>query len=233
MCNMLNVKEISGGYGDKIIIRDVSMKLNQGELVSIIGHNGAGKTTLLRLIFGLLTPTSGQVLYEDNQIKPDPRVSVKNNIAFMSESNNVFPELTVKENLQLAGHSLDKQSFKEQSETVLTLFPILKEKWEVRGGRLSGGQRQMLALGIGLMQKPKLLLLDEPSVGLAPAIVDNVMESLAKISKELKISVLVVEQNVTRVLEVSQYTYVMKLGKVIKEGKPKDILKEESLWDLF
>lgn len=230
---MLRVEKLSGGYGEKIIVRDVSMKLKEGELVSIIGHNGAGKTTLLRLLFGLLTPSNGQIIYEGNQTKPNPMYSVEHRIAFMSESNNIFPELTVEENLQLAGHSLDKKSYKEQREKVLTLFPILKDKWETRGGRLSGGQRQMLALGIGLMQRPKLLLLDEPSVGLAPAIVDNVMESLSKISKELNISVLVVEQNVTRVLEVSQYTYVMKLGKVIKEGTPKEILREESLWDLF
>lgn len=230
---MLEVKGISGGYGDKVIVRDVSLKVPERNLTALIGHNGAGKTTLLRLIFGLLKPNNGTVSFGESVLEAKPSFSVEHGISYMSESNNIFPELTVKENIQLAGHILSKAKFKEQQDVVLSLFPDLNNKWDTKAGKLSGGQRQMVALGISLMQDPKMLLLDEPSVGLAPSIVDKVMETLSIIVKDLNISVLVVEQNVTRVLEVCDYTYVMKLGEIIIEGKPEKVLAENDLWDLF
>ncbi|MEM3550669.1 MAG: ABC transporter ATP-binding protein, partial [Candidatus Bathyarchaeia archaeon] len=221
---MLEVEKIESGYGDLQVLWDVSLKVSGGDLVSIIGSNGAGKTTLLRTIGGLLYPKSGKIKFLEKDItklKPHKRASL--GIAHVMEGRKLFPSLTVEENLKMGAYL--PEAWKKRDETlemVHNLFPILKERSKQLASTLSGGEQQMLAIGRALMLRPKLLMLDEPSLGLAPKITLSIFETIKRINEETKVAILLVEQNVHLSLQLSKRAYVMENGKIVLEGTSMD-----------
>ncbi len=228
---MLEVKEIDVFYGVIKAIDSLSINVNFGETVAIIGANGAGKTTLLKTISGLLRPTSGDILFEGKSIKRmRPDAIVKMGIVMVPEGRKVFPYLTVKENLDLGAYQTsDKKLRSELMELVLSTFPRLKERLKQPAGTLSGGEQQMLAIGRALMSSPRLLLLDEPSMGLSPIVTREIFALIKKIGTERKISMLLVEQNAHFALEVSKRVYVLENGRLFMEGPSKDLKNDPKI----
>ncbi|HPS81730.1 MAG TPA: ABC transporter ATP-binding protein, partial [Candidatus Limiplasma sp.] len=202
-------------YGKIHALHDISFEVKQGEIVTLIGSNGAGKSTTLRTISSQLTPASGRVLYRGNVISHTPAHEVVGlGIAHVPEGRKIFPALTVEENLQMGAFRIkDTKKNAENFERVYTLFPRLKERYRQRGGTLSGGEQQMLAIGRALMSIPNLLLMDEPSMGLAPMLVDVIFESIIQLNKE-GITILLVEQNAKKALKVSHRGYVLQTGMI-------------------
>lgn len=232
---LLEMKEVDSSYVKRPVLKKLSINVDQGEMIALLGHNGAGKTTALRNMFGLHKPSSGQIHFNDEDVtNMSPNKHVLKGMAFVPQGHNVFPTLTVRENLKLGCyHVKNSKAIEDLIEEVYELFPILKERQKQLAGTMSGGQQQMLALGIALMSKPKILLLDEPSTGLAPVLVERVLEVVQKINKEKGMSIILVEQNVKDALKVTDRVYVLKRGEVIYEGSSRDLEKEESLWHLF
>lgn len=234
---MLEAKNLRGGYGKLEVLHDVSFTVNKSEIVSLIGHNGAGKTTALKSVFGLLRVTSGSVIFEGENITNEAASkNVFRGISFVPQNNNIFFGFTVIENLKLATKvfekNISKSEIEERISSVYQLFPVLKERGNQCAGKLSGGQKQMLAIGLALMQRPKLLLLDEPSIGLAPVLFQNVLESVVEVNKKFGTSIILVEQNVKKALEISQRLFVLKLGKVQSSFSISDI-DMSKLWAMF
>ena len=212
---MLQVHKLTAGYGQLTVINDVSLTLPPGARRGVFGHNGAGKTTLLRCIVGALRPREGRVEVEGAETKTTTETKKKHHgIAFVPQGHNVFPNLTVEQNLRIAGLLFDP-SFVTQ---VFDLFPVLAERRQQRAGSMSGGEQQMLALGMALMTKPKWLLLDEPTTGLAPVIVRNVMRRLADINARMGVGLIVVEQNVPATLKLVDQTLILRSGRVVFQG---------------
>lgn len=231
---LLEVREVVAGYGKKVVLREISLEVSEEEVVAVIGHNGAGKTTLLRTVFGLLQPREGQIRYRGARIEGRrPALNVKDGIAFVPQGHGVFPDLSVMENLELGAHSLEEGTMGERLEAVFSLFPILKDRHRQKAGTLSGGQQQMLALGMALVLRPQLLLLDEPSLGLAPLLVQRVLETVIEINHRFKTAVLLVEQNVKQALQIARRVYVMKVGQVVHAGPPESLAEAQRLWQLF
>lgn len=232
---MLELKNLNTGYDKKQVLFDLSLKVEYGEIVSIIGPNGAGKSTILKAVCGLLPVWNGEILFDKknlNHNKPSKNISL--GITFAPQGNRVFDELSVKENLEIGGYLLDKTKLKERTEIVLQIFPLLKERIKQSAGSLSGGEKQMLALGRALIPEPKLLLLDEPSLGLAPNLLNDIFQNILEINKTMNLSMLIVEQKVREVLAISHKVYSIKLGKNAFEGKPDELLNDkEKLKDLF
>lgn len=227
---MLEINDIDVFYGDLQALWEVSLVVNEGEFVSLIGPNGAGKTTTLRTICGLLTPAAGNISFLDNDLKKETTDKIVNmGISQVPEGGNVFASMTVMENLDL-GAFLERAR-KEKSETldmVFEIFPRLKERRNQRAGTLSGGERQMLAIGRALMSKPTLLMLDEPSFGLAPILADSIFDMIQKINKQ-GVTILLVEQNVRVALELAQRSYVIENGRIVGQGSGDDLLSFESV----
>ncbi len=232
---MLEIKNLETGYDKKQVLFDISMEVSDGEIVSIIGPNGAGKSTILKAICGILSIWEGDIIFDNKSIKDNSTAkNIKSGLTFAPQGNRVFDELTVKDNLELGGYILDKKKLKERIELTFETFPILKKRTKQIAGKLSGGEQQMLALARALIPEPKLLLLDEPSLGLAPNLLGDVFEKLIEINKEFGISMLIVEQKVNDVLKISDRTYSIKLGKIAFEGKPKELVgNKEKLKELF
>lgn len=229
---MLKVDRISVFYGQIQALWDVSIEVELGEIVAIIGANGAGKTSLIKTAMGINKPASGSIWFNDLNITKEPTHSiVKNGVTCIPEGRRVFPKLTVRENLEMGCYSkrLNKNLMESQLERVYHLFPRLKERKGQLGGTLSGGEQQMLAIGRGLMNNPKLLLLDEPSLGLAPIVVDDMFEIIQKINKEEKIPVLLVEQNAYSALEISNRAYALELGHIVKSGFSQSLLRDSDI----
>lgn len=229
---MLKVDRISVFYGQIQALWDVSIEVELGEIVAIIGANGAGKTSLIKTVMGINKPASGSIWFNDMNITKEPTHSiVKNGVTCIPEGRRVFPKLTVRENLEMGCYSkrLNKNLMERQLERVYHLFPRLKERKGQLGGTLSGGEQQMLAIGRGLMNNPKLLLLDEPSLGLAPIVVDDMFEIIQKINKEEKIPVLLVEQNAYSALEISNRAYALELGHIVKSGFSQSLLRDSDI----
>ena len=229
---MLKVDRISVFYGQIQALWDVSIEVELGEIVAIIGANGAGKTSLIKTVMGINKPASGSIWFNDLNITKEPTHSiVKNGVTCIPEGRRVFPKLTVRENLEMGCYSkrLNKNLMESQLERVYHLFPRLKERKGQLGGTLSGGEKQMLAIGRGLMNNPKLLLLDEPSLGLAPIVVDDMFEIIQKINKEEKIPVLLVEQNAYSALEISNRAYALELGHIVKSGFSQSLLRDSDI----
>lgn len=229
---MLKVDRISVFYGQIQALWDVSIEVELGEIVAIIGANGAGKTSLIKTVMGINKPASGSIWFNDLNITKEPTHSiVKNGVTCIPECRRVFPKLTVRENLEMGCYSkrLNKNLMESQLERVYHLFPRLKERKGQLGGTLSGGEQQMLAIGRGLMNNPKLLLLDEPSLGLAPIVVDDMFEIIQKINKEEKIPVLLVEQNAYSALEISNRAYALELGHIVKSGFSQSLLRDSDI----
>lgn len=227
---MLQVENINAYYGKLQVLHDLSITLAQGERVGIFGHNGAGKTTLLKCCVGDISEISGHVSYQGQAIFPDQvHLNVRQGIGFVPQGHNVFRELTVERNLRISGLMHDPC----YDETVYQLFPILKERKQQLAGSLSGGQQQMLALGMALMTRPQLLLLDEPTTGLAPIIVRDVLETLRSINQSEGTTVVMVEQNVQATLKQVERAVVLKSGRIIFDGPSQQLLEQDSLWHLF
>ncbi len=225
---MLEVENIHVFYGDAQALWDVSFKVNRGEIVVLVGSNGAGKSTTLKAISGLTPPASGEIRFEGMRIDrmPAHRI-VEMGIAHIPEGRRLWPGLSVRENLELGAYTKAARSLRQETmEWVLRLFPRLEERMHQLAGTLSGGEQQMLAIGRGLLSKPKLLILDEPSLGLAPLLVDEVLETIQKINRQ-GVTVLLIEQNVNQALTISTRCYVLELGRIVLSGSGKDLLADE------
>ncbi len=220
---MLQLKNVSSGYGSIQALHGISLEINQGEIVTLIGANGAGKTTTLMTLCGDVTLNSGQIIYEGEDISGiKPHQIMRKGMAVSPEGRRIFPKLTVLENLMLGAYFVPEDEAKIELEKVLGLFPRLKERMSQQGGTLSGGEQQMLAIGRALMAKPKLLLLDEPSLGLAPLIINLIFEVLADI-RDQGTTVFLVEQNAHKALALADRGYVLENGRIVKEGTGKDL----------
>ncbi len=232
---MLEIKNLNTGYDKKQVLFDLSLNVEDGEIVSIIGPNGAGKSTILKAVCGLISPWNGEILFDNKNINHNqPSKNVALGITFAPQGNRVFDELSVKENLEIGGYLLQKDKLKIRTEIVLELFPLLKERIKQTAGSLSGGEKQMLALGCALIPEPKLLLLDEPSLGLAPNLLNDVFQKIVEVNQKMKLSILIVEQKVREVLAISHRVYSIKLGKNAFEGKPEELLNDiEKFKNLF
>ncbi len=227
----LSIEKIYSSYGPVKVLNNLSIKINQGELVALVGANGAGKTTLLHCISGLVPISDGQIKFNDADIsKLRPDQIVKLSISQSPEGRQVFSPLSVEDNLLLGAYSLKKtkQQRKQAVEAIYQLFPILKEKSGQIAGDLSGGQQQMLAIGRALMSEPKLLLLDEPSMGLAPLLVAEIFNVIKQLNQQ-GTTVLLVEQNAKMALSIADRAYVIENGKVVISGDASDLLKDESI----
>ena len=218
---MLEVRNLIVNYGVITALQGVSLTVRRGDIVTLIGANGAGKTTTLRTISGLLMPRSGEMLYEGKAITRLPaHQRVKLGMAQVPEGRMVFANLTVAENLRMGAYLVrDKAAIARELEYVFTLFPRLKERGKQIAGTLSGGEQQMLAIGRALMSKPKFLMLDEPSLGIAPLLVQKIFEKIIEINRQHGITILLVEQNANLALEISNYGYVLETGRILLEDK--------------
>ena len=216
---MLEIKNLVVNYGVITALQGISLCVQQGDIVTLIGGNGAGKTTTLRAVSGLLKARGGEVAYEGRNITNlPPHELVKLGIAHVPEGRMVFANLTVMENLRMGAYLLtDKAIIHRELEYVFDVFPRLKEREKQLAGTLSGGEQQMLAIGRALMSRPKFLMLDEPSLGIAPLLVQKIFEKIVQINRDHKITVLLVEQNANLALEVSSYGYVLETGRIILE----------------
>jgi len=229
---MLILTNIHTFYGPIEALKGINIEVKQGEIVCLIGSNGAGKSTTLMTISGILKPSSGSIQFEGKTINgiPPHRI-VKMGISQVPEGRRIFPKLTVKENLEMGAYTkfkVQSLKFKVQLDKIYELFPVLKERHKQLGGTLSGGEQQMLAIGRALMSSPKLLLLDEPSLGLAPIIVSKIFKTIKEVNRE-GVTVLLVEQNARAALKLSNRGYVLENGKIILEGKGEDLLSNEQV----
>lgn len=227
---MLEIKEVDTFYGDLQALWGISLEVKEGEFVSLIGPNGAGKTTTLRSISGLLKPTSGSITFMGHDLgKEAPDKIVDLGISQVPEGGSVFASMSVIENLELGAFiPRARKDINQTLEQVFEIFPRLEERKEQRAGTLSGGERQMLAIGRALMSKPKLLMLDEPSFGLAPILVESIFKMVQKINKQ-GVTILLVEQNVVAAFELSQRSYVLENGRIVGQGTGEDLLSFESV----
>jgi branched-chain amino acid transport system ATP-binding protein len=230
MSVLLDVKNIEVAYGKIIAVKDVSITVNNGEIVALIGANGAGKSTTLRTISGLIKPKSGEISFDGKRIDGMPgHEIVAKGICHSPEGRRIFPRMTVKENLELGAFPRnDKAEVSADMERVFDLFPRLKERIDQRAGTLSGGEQQMLAVSRALMGDPKLLLLDEPSMGLAPVLVELIFDTIVKIRQQ-GVTVLLIEQNATAALEVADRAYVLESGKVKMSGSAKELSADDKV----
>ena len=225
---MLEVKGVSVGYKDLLAVQDVSFTVKRGEVVSLIGSNGAGKSTILRTIAGLLRPRRGEILLDNEPIHLVPPYDiVKKKIAMVPEGRQLFGRLSVWDNLLLGAYALDsRQETEESLETVLRLFPLLGERRGQRAETLSGGEQQQLAIARGLMSRPSLLMLDEPSLGIMPKLLSEIFRTIHEISQK-GVTVFLVEQNVYEALSISDRAYVLQTGRIVLEGKGADLLQSD------
>lgn len=230
---LLEVKDLHVSYGEIKAIRGINFNINQGEIVTIIGSNGAGKSTTLNSLAGLIKPASGTVLFNGEDVtKLESYELVKKGISLSPEGRQIFPRMSVIENLELGGYFRTKTELEKGKNNVFELFPILKERSWQAGGTLSGGEQQMLAIGRALMASPKILILDEPSLGLAPIIVKEIFKMIRRIRDE-GITVLLVEQNAKMALSISDRGYVLETGKIRLEGKSEELLNNEEVHKLY
>lgn len=229
---LLEVKNVVAGYGEMQVLRGISLTVGQDEIVSIIGPNGAGKSTAMKLIFGLLKPWEGTVTYDGQQIGGfAPEQIVRRGVCYVPQVENVFAALTVEENLEMGGFIL-KGDLRKRKERVYDLFPRLAERKKQRAGSMSGGERQMVAMGRALMLDPKLLMLDEPSAGLAPLFVDMIFEKVKEINAS-GVAVLMVEQNARKSLELAHRGYVLATGQNQVEGPGESLLQNPEVAALY
>ena len=225
----LQARNMTGGYGAVDILNDCTIDAEKGEISVIVGPNGAGKSTAMKAIFGMLNLRKGSVTIGGEDITAlSPQARVAKGMAFVPQTSNVFPSMTVEENLEM-GAFLREDDFRKTIEQVYTLFPILKTRAEQRGGTLSGGEQQMLAIARALMTRPRLLLLDEPSLGLAPLIVKQIFEVIEELNRKEKLTVFLVEQNAYHALRLAHRGFVMVNGKITLSGTGKELLEREEV----
>lgn len=231
---MLETENLSSGYGLIQILWDVSFTIKEKEIVSIIGPNGAGKTTLVKTIMGLLPAKTGTIKFKGENIENLPPYEiVKKKISLIPEGRDIFPRMSVEENILLGAYTIsDKQQLKESEERIYQIFPVLRKKEKSIAQTLSGGEQQMLVIGRSLMSNPELLILDEPSLGLAPIIVAKVLDTLREINDE-GVAILLVEQNIRDSLNIANRAYVLEEGKIIIEGKGRELLSNDHIKEVY
>lgn len=231
---MLIVRDLDVYYDKIHAIKQLSFHVNKGEIVTLIGANGAGKTTILKTISRILLPTHGIIKYQDEDISKIPAHQIVDlGIAHVPEGRRIFSDMTVSENLQMGAFiRKDPREIKEDLEMVLKTFPILKERYSQKAGTLSGGEQQMLAIGRALMSRPKMILMDEPSMGLAPILVDQIFEIIKNIN-ENGTTILLIEQNAKRALEIADRGYVLEIGRIVAEGTGKDLLNNPKVKEAY
>lgn len=232
---MLEINGLETGYGKKQVLFGLFLEVQKSEIVALIGPNGAGKSTVLKTVCGLLRVWKGEIRFDGSPINgSSPAQNVSRGISFAPQGNRVFDELTVMENLEVGGFGVHSKEVKRRIADVLEIFPILKDRLNQEAGKMSGGEQQMLALARAMVPKPKLLMLDEPSLGLSPNLVARVFEKISQINRDMDVSVLIVEQKVREVLEVCHRVCSMKLGKVVFSGLPSDLKHDKQrLKELF
>jgi branched-chain amino acid transport system ATP-binding protein len=227
---MLNVERVSAQYGDIKVLWEASLAISKGEMVTMVGSNGSGKTTLINAIMGMIHPSAGRIEFLGQPIhESPPHKTVEAGISLIPEGRKLFPEMTVLENLELGAYVPSaRKRIPETLRWVFTLFPRLQERKAQQVGTLSGGEQQMVTVGRGLMSLPKLLLIDEPSMGLAPKVVAELFRAIRRINRE-GVTVFLVEQNARQAMEISDRTYVLENGRVVREGNSKDLLKDDEI----
>ena len=233
---LLEVAGLESGYGKKTVLQGVSLHVGEGEVVALLGHNGAGKSTTLKTILGLLRARSGGVRFAGEPwANGDPAENGRRGLALVPEGRGVFPDLTVSENLELGAYNQRDRDVKAQRlREVCDLFPVLAERRSQRVGTLSGGQQQMVAVGTALMQQPRLLMMDEPSIGLAPVLVQRVLETVRQINRRFGTAIVLVEQNIKTALGIADRAYVMKSGRIVLERPAAELLAaRDSWWELY
>ena len=230
---MLEVSGLTTAYGEISALRDANLSVGSGEVVGLIGPNGAGKSTLLNTIAGLLVPRAGRVDFDGRDVSGrSPEELLRAGLALVPERRRIFVDLTVEENLRIGGVTIPAADRGELLNEMAELFPVLRDKWTTSAGYLSGGEAQQLAIGRALMSRPRLLMMDEPSLGLAPILVDTVFE-LVEALRDQGRTLLVVEQNATRMLEVADRAYVLRSGQMVAEGTGAELRSDERLFDMF
>ncbi len=233
--DLLVLSGLQAGYGKKHVVFDVDLHLRPGEIVTIVGHNGAGKTTTLKTIFGMLPAIGGTITYQGEDVtKSTCRRNVLRGMSFIPAERFVFQDLSVLDNLRLgAMHESSSDVRNSRRSKVHDMFPLLRERSAQRAGTMSGGQQRMLSLGLAMMSAPKLLLLDEPSLGLAPALVAEIFDRIRELAQEEGLSVLLLEQNVGQALRIADRAYVMRAGRIILEETAEQMRQRKDFWDLF
>ena len=231
---LLKVEGIASGYGKKQILHGVSLEVSRGETIALIGPNGAGKSTVLLTILGYLKPTEGKVVLEGEDITGiEPHLIIQHGVAYCPQGRNIFPQMTVSEHLNLGAWTVsDAEERRRAREGVFGLFPILKEKESSKARTLSGGQRQMLSFGMAMVTRPTLILLDEPTIGLAPTVMETIFESIERIHRD-GVSILVVEQNSAKALENSDRGYVLDMGRNRREGDSAELLLDPNIRQMY
>jgi branched-chain amino acid transport system ATP-binding protein len=226
---MLNIQNIDVYYGDLQVIKNISLNVKEGELVAVIGGNGAGKTTMIKTISGILKPRHGTITFSGKTISGmDANRIVSEGLVQVPEGRLLFPDMSVRENLEMGAYCVkDKKEISAQLKSIYEMFPILNERQKQLAGTLSGGEQQMLAIGRALMSSPKLIMFDEPSLGLAPILVQSIFEMVIRINKELGMTVLLVEQNVKQSCQISDRAFVIENGEVVLEGPGGEMLEND------
>ncbi len=231
---MLRTEQLNAGYGKLHILYDVMFEAPRREITVVVGPNGSGKSTLLKALFGLATIYSGRIVFEDNDItKLPPHLRARLGIAYVPQTDNVFTTLTVEENLRMAGYLLPPQELKDRIDLVLDVFPTLRQYLKRKAGTLSGGERQMLAIAMCLIRNAKLLLLDEPTAQLAPKIATYVLNKIVELRDRLGLTIVLVEQNAKKALEIGDKAYLLVSGRVVFSGKAQELLEHRELGKLY
>ncbi len=231
----LKVSNIETYYGPIMAIRGVSFEVRQGDIVTILGANGAGKTTVLKTVSGVMDPQKGTVVFEGNEIQTmDPDKVMRLGMSHVPEGREVFPFLSVRENLRMGAYTRrDADEVAQDLETVFGYFPVLKERADQRAGSLSGGEQQMLAISRALMARPRMMLLDEPSLGLSPKLVKEIFDIIVRINKERGVTILLVEQNANMALQVADYGYVLEVGRIVMADTCERLLQKDDIKEFY
>jgi branched-chain amino acid transport system ATP-binding protein len=229
---ILEIRDLIAGYGaNENVLRGVSLNIDKGELVVLMGHNGAGKTTLLNSVFGVLRIRSGQLVFEGRELNSGKSRATAG-ISYCLQGQGVLPSMSVMENLDLAAIALrvDKKVYRQGLETSFDLFPILKDRLTQLAGTMSGGEQRMLSISMALVQQPKLLLLDEPSLGLSPMLIEEIFAVIKQLSSTYGMGILLVEQNVKNAISLAERIYILKMGEIVFSGNPDILADQEQLW---
>lgn len=232
---LLEIKNLESFYGPIMAIRGVSLKVDKGQIVTVLGANGAGKSTLLKTISGIMDPEKGEVLFNGKPIQgQEPHRIVEHGIVHVPEGREVFPLLTIDENLSLGAYTRsDKSEIERDREMVFDYFPILAERRNQEAGTLSGGQQQMLAIGRGLMLRPQIMLLDEPSLGLSPLLVQEIFAILRRLNTEEHVTMMLVEQNARIALDLADVGYVMEIGRIVMDGSADRLMESDDIKSFY
>lgn len=231
---MIRTEQLNAGYGKLHVLYNVDFEAPRREVTVIVGPNGSGKSTLLKAIFGLATIYSGKIIYENVDItKRPPHEKARLGLAYVPQTDNIFSTLTVEENLKMAGYLLDKKELRDRIDLTLELFPILKDFMKRKAGTLSGGERQMLAIAMALIRNSKVLMIDEPTGQLAPKIATTIFSKIIELRDKLGLTVILVEQNARKALEIGDKAYLLVSGKVVFNGKARELLEHRELGKLY